>query len=110
MSAAELCQDARGILHNFLTVAYREGEFWGVQTAPTPRNPEGPLKLCQIQPECENLKIGECRTPIPQDVQKKGSEILKLPSVRNCFTLAITNKLVVFINSLKVPKFKKILL
>ena len=41
---------------------------------------------------------------------KKGSKILKLPSVRNCFTLAITYKLVVIINSLKVPKIKKILL
>ena len=48
--------------------------------------------------------------PTPQDVQKKGSKILKLPSVRNCFTLAMTNKLVVIINSLKVPKIKKILL
>jgi len=41
---------------------------------------------------------------------KKGSKILKLPSVRNCFTLAMTNKLIVIINSLKVPKIKKILL
>ena len=41
---------------------------------------------------------------------KKGSTILKLPSVRNCFTLAMTNKFVVVINSLKVPKIKKILL
>jgi len=37
---------------------------------------------------------------------KKGSKILKLPPVRNCFTLAMTNKLVVIINS----KIKKILL
>jgi len=48
--------------------------------------------------------------PTPQDVQKKGSKILKLPPVRNCFTLAMTNKLVVIINSLKLPKIKKILL
>ena len=41
---------------------------------------------------------------------KKGSKILKLPPVRNCFTLAMTNKLVGFINGLKVPKVKKILL
>ena len=41
---------------------------------------------------------------------KKCSTILKLPSVRNCFTLAMTNKLVVIINSVKVPKIKKILL
>jgi len=48
--------------------------------------------------------------PTPQDVRKKGSKILKLPSVPNCFTLSVTNKLVVIINSLKVPKIKKILL
>jgi len=41
---------------------------------------------------------------------KKAVKILKLPSVRNCFTLAMTNKLVVIINILKVPKIKKILL
>ena len=40
---------------------------------------------------------------------KKGSKILILPPVRNCFKLAMTNKLVI-INSLKVPKIKKILL
>ena len=53
------------------------------------------------------LKTVEFRTPTPQDVQKKGSKISKLPPVRNCFTLAMTNKLVVIINSLKVPKIKK---
>ena len=56
------------------------------------------------------LNIAEFRTPTPQDFRKKGSKILKLPSVRNCFTLAMTNKLVVIINSLKIPKIKKILL
>jgi len=39
---------------------------------------------------------------------KKNSKFLKL--LRNCFTLAMTNKLVVIINSLKVAKIKKILL
>ena len=43
-------------------------------------------------------------------LRKKGSKILKLLPVRNCFTLAMTNKLVVIINSLKVPKIKKMLL
>jgi len=38
--------------------------------------------------------------PTPQDVQKKGSKFLKLPPVHNCFTLTMTNKLVVIINSL----------
>ena len=49
-------------------------------------------------------------TPTPQDVRRKGSKILKLPPVRNCFTLAMTNKSFVIINRLKVPKIKKILL
>jgi len=80
---------------------------WGGQ--PPPRNSEGPPKLCQTQPDYENLlKIAEFMTPTPQDVRKKGSKILKLPPVCNCFTLAMTNKLVVIINSIKVPKIKKI--
>ena len=53
------------------------------------------------------LKIAKFSTPTPQDVLKKGSKILKLPPVRNCFTLAMTYRLVVIINSLKVPKIKK---
>ena len=53
------------------------------------------------------LKIAEFRTPKPQDVRKKGCKILKLPPVRKCFKLGMTNKLVVIINSLKVPKIKK---
>jgi hypothetical protein len=56
------------------------------------------------------LKITEFRTPTQQDVRNKGSKILKLPPVLNCLTSAMTNKLVVLINSLKVPKIKKILL
>jgi len=39
--------------------------------------------------------------------RKKGSEILKLPPVRNCFTLTMTNKLVVIINSLQYQKLRK---
>jgi len=54
------------------------------------------------------LKIAEFRKPTPQDIRKKGSKILKLPSPRNCFTLAMKNKLLVIINSLKAPKIKKI--
>ena len=88
------------------SVAYRGGGG-GFKPA---RSSEGPPKLCQTQPDCENLKIAEFRMPTPQDVRKKGSKILKLPPVRNCFTLAMTNKLVVIINSLKIPKIKKILL
>ena len=54
-----------------------------------------------------SLKIAEFRTPTPQDVRKKGSKILKLPPVHNCFTLTMTNKLVVVINSLKYQKLRK---
>jgi len=54
-----------------------------------------------------SLKIAEFRTPTPQDVQKKGSKILKLPPFRNCFTLTMKNKLVVIINSLKYQKLRK---
>jgi hypothetical protein len=52
-------------------------------------------------------KIAEFGTPTPQEIIKKGSKIPKLPPVRNCFTLAMTNKLDVTIN---VQKIKKILL
>ena len=54
-----------------------------------------------------NLKIAEFRTPEPQDVRKKGSEILKLPPVRNCFTLKMTNELIVIVNNLKYQKLRK---
>jgi len=88
------------------TVAYR-GEFEG-STPPKFRRPS------KIVPNSTRLwkllKIAGFKTPTHQDVRKKVSKILKLPSVHNCFTLAITNKLVVIINSLKVPKTKKILL
>ena len=47
---------------------------------PPPRNSEGPQKLCQIQADLwKLLKIAEFRMPTPQDVQKKGSKIPKLP-------------------------------
>ena len=49
-------------------------------------------------------------TPTPQDFRKKGSKILKLPRFATVFTLAMTNKFVVIINSLNVPKIKKLLL
>ena len=56
------------------------------------------------------LKSAEFRTPTAQDVRKKGSKILEVPSVRSCFALAMANEFVVIINSLRVPKIKKILL
>ena len=93
------------------SVAYR-GWGWGggVQLSPTPKF-RRPTKIVPNSTRLwKLLRIAEFRTPTPQDVRKKGNKILKLPSVRNCFTLAVTNKLVVIMNSLKVPKIKKILL
>ena len=52
------------------------------------------------------VKIAEVRTRTLQDVQKKGSKILKLPPVRNWFTLAMTNKLFVIISSLNRILFR----
>ena len=81
-----------------------------VQTPP-PRYSEGSPKSCQTQPDCENCwKLLNLGRQHPKMFGKKAVKFLKLPSVRNCFTLAMTNKLVVTINSLKVPKFKNILL
>jgi len=87
-------------------MAYRRGGF---QTLPPKFR--RPSKIVPNSTRLwKQLKIAEFRTPTPQDVQKKASTILKLPPVRNCFTLAMTNKLVAIINSLKVPKITKILL
>jgi hypothetical protein len=55
-----------------------------------------------------SLKIAEFRKPTPKDVQKKDSKILKLGS--QLLYICHDKKLVVIINSLKVPKIKKILL
>jgi len=87
-------------------VAYGGGEVWGVQT---------PLKkfrrTSKIVPNSTRLwkllKIAVFRTLTSQDVRKKGGKILKLPPVHNWFSLAMTYKLVVIINILKVPKIKK---
>jgi len=90
-------------------VAYRGGGFWGVQTPPPKFR--RPSKIVSNSTRLwKLLKTAEFRTPTFQDVCKNGSKILKLPPVRNCLTLAMTNKLVVIINILKVPKIKKILL
>jgi hypothetical protein len=85
-----------------------------------PPSPEMP-KFYKVEPDCKlsgkclvflfqhpiSLKIAEFRTPTHQDVRKEGNKILKLP-VRNCFTLATTNKLVVIINSIKYQKLRKL--
>ena len=87
-----------------------KGRVLGVQT-PLPLKFRRPSKIVQNSTRLwKLLKIAWFGTPTLQDVRKKGSKILKLPSVSSCFTLAMTNKFVVIINSLKVPKIKKILL
>ena len=75
---------------------------WEGWNPPPPEIPNTLQNRAKLNPIWKLLKIAEFRTPTPQDVQKKSSKILKLPSVRNCFTLAMTNKLVVIINSLEV--------
>ena len=90
-------------------VAYR-GRFGG-SNPPSTSKFRRPSKIVLNSNQLwKLLKIVEFRTPTPQDVRKKGSKMQKLPPVRKCFTLAMTNKLVVIINSLKVSKIKKILL
>ena len=90
------------------SVAYRGGG-WGFQT-PSPKFRRSSKILPNSTRLWKLLKIAEFRTPTPHDIRKKGNKILKLPPVRNWFTLSMTNKLAVIINNLKVPKIKKILL
>ena len=96
------------ILHILCSQRCTEGVWGGSNPAPKFRRPS------KIVPNSTRLwkllKIAEFRKPTHQDVRKKGSKILKLLPVRNCFTLGMTNKLIVIINSLKVPKIKKLLL
>jgi len=84
------------------------GGFGGLN--PRPEIPKALQNRAKLNPIVKTVKIAEFRTPTPQDVRKKGSKILKLPPVRSCFTLAMTSKLVLIINSLEVPKIKKSLL
>ena len=70
------------LLHSLQTfpVAYPGG--WVVRVFnPPPRNSEGPPKnRDKLNPIVKTVKkIAEFRTPTHQDVQKKGSKILKLP-------------------------------
>jgi len=93
------------------SVAYRgeEGDL-GCSIPLPPEIPKALQNRAKLNPIVKTVKIADFRTPTLHDVRKKGSEILKLPSVRSCFTLAMTNKLVFIINSLKVPKIKNVLL
>ena len=81
------------------------GEGWGVQTPPPKFR-----KPSRIVPKTTRLwkmlKIAEFSTPTHQDVRKKGNKILKLLPVRNCFILAMTNKLLVIIIDLKYQKLR----
>ena len=87
-------------------VVYQRGGWgFGAFKPHSPLKFRRPFKIVPNYPDCENLKMAEFSTPTPQDVRKKGSKILKLPPVRNCFTLPMTNKLVAIINNLKVPNF-----
>ena len=89
------------------------GGFGEFKQPPPPqkKNSKGPPKSWQTQPECENCKkLLNLGSQHPKMFRKKDGKILKLPPVSNSFTLAMTNKLVVITNSLKVPKIKKILL
>jgi len=81
------------------------GGVLGCSTPPPPQIPKALQNLVKLKPIVKTvLKIAEFRMPTPQHVRKKGSKILKLPPVCNCFTLAMTNKLVVIINSLLSAK------
>ena len=70
------------------TVAYRGGFK---SPSPPKKIPSALQNRAKINPVVKTVKIVEFRTPTPQDVREKGSKILKLPPVRNCFTLATTN-------------------
>ena len=93
-------------------MAYLVSEF---KLTPTSRKFDKVKPDCKLSGKCLvfnsnnliSLNIAEFTTPTPQDIRKKGSKILKLPPVRNCFTLTMTNKLVVIINSLKYQKLRK---
>ena len=112
-----------GNLWKFVTVQRTRISCWRrtgedvVQCCGAPRGDSNPPKFRRPSKIVPNptrlwklLIIASFRTQTPLDVRKEGSKILKPPPVRSCFTLAMKNKLVVVINSLKVPKIKKILL
>ena len=89
-------------------MAYRGGGDWGFKPPlEIPKSLQNRAKLNPIVKTVKNCWIYEANTP---RCLEKSSKILKLPPVLNRFTLAMTNKLVVIINSFKVPKIKKILL
>jgi len=87
------------------------GGGWVVSPPPPPEISKALQNRAKLNPIVKTVK--NCWTwdaNTPRCSGKKGSKILKLPPVRYGFTLAMTNKLVVIINSLKVPKINEILL
>ena len=70
---------------NCLAVAYLVSEF---KCTPASQNFDKIKPVCKLSGKCLvfhsniliSLKIAEFRTPTPQDVKKKGSKILKLPT------------------------------
>jgi len=84
---------SKGFFLDFLTTEYGTDRFSGVPTGVSTPPPPKFRRPSKIVPNSTRLwkllKIAEFRTPTHQDVRKEGSKILKLPSVRNCFTLAI---------------------
>ena len=63
------------------TVVYREGIWGGSNSAPPPKKKfQRPSKIMPNSTQLwKLLKIAEFRKPKHQDVQKKGSKVLKLP-------------------------------
>ena len=89
VSPREVCDE-----HNGTGTQWRaEGGGGGLGVQPHPPTPKfrRPSKIVPNSTQLwKLLKIVEFRTPTPQDVRENGSKILKLLSVRNCFTLAMT--------------------
>jgi hypothetical protein len=77
-------------LHTIQSLVYRGGWGEGVKT-PHPEIPKALQNRAKLNPIVKTVKIAEFRKPTPQNVRKNVSKILKLPPVRNCFTLAMTN-------------------
>jgi hypothetical protein len=81
------------------------GVFGGGVQPPPHRNSEGPQNRTKLNPILKTVKnfwISDAKTQ--RYSGNKSRKILKLPPVRNCFTLAITNKFVGIVNNLKKPR------
>jgi len=79
-------------------VAHGQSSQWRTEVGlgginPLPEIPKALQNRAKLSPIVLAVNVAEFRTPTPQDIRKKGSKILKLPSVRDCFTLAMTNSL-----------------